>query len=123
MTKKYWPIKSETSCYLKWSWSTIYLNRGTTASCHRTVENKLTVEDFDNFHNTPKKLDDRARMLAGGWPEESETEKFGLPGCTYCKHIEDSGGVSDRIVQLRNLPGAFQNHVNVLPKELENMIC
>ena len=116
--KKVWPIKSETSCYLKWSWSTIYLNRGTTASCHRTVHNDFGPENFNDFHNLPKKLDDRKRMLAGGWPEESETDKFGLNGCTYCKHMEDKGGVSDRLVQLRNLKGAFENHTNVLPPEL-----
>lgn len=116
--KKVWPIKSETSCYLKWSWSTIYLNRGTTASCHRTVHSNITPETFDTFHNTPKKLDDRRRMLAGGWPEESETNKYGISGCTYCKHIEDKGGASDRVVQLQNLDGCFENHTNVLPPEL-----
>jgi organic radical activating enzyme len=116
--KKFWPIKSDTSCYLKWSWSTIYLNRGTTASCHRTVHNHFTAENFDDFHNLPKKLDDRRRMLAGGWPEESETTKWGINGCTYCKHIEDQGGVSDRIVQLQNLGGVLQNHDNAIPPEL-----
>jgi len=116
--KKVWPIKSDTSCYLKWSWSTIYLNKGTTASCHRTVHNKIDADTFHTFHNTPKKLDDRRRMLAGGWPEESETTKWGVNGCTYCKHIEDKGGVSDRLVQLSNLKTVFSNHNNVLPPEL-----
>ena len=115
---KTWPIQSETSCYLKWSWSTIYLNKSTTASCHRTVHNALDVENFDNFHNLPKKIEDRTRMLAGQWPEESETGKHGLSGCTYCKYIEDSGGASDRIVQMQNLPGVFKNHTNVIPPEL-----
>lgn len=117
-TNKVWPIKSETSCYLKWSWSTIYLNRGTTASCHRTVHNEFTPNEFDQFHNLPKKLDDRRRMLAGGWPEESETDKYGLSGCTYCKHMEDKGGISDRIVQMRNLNTVFSSHKNVVPPEL-----
>jgi len=116
--KRVWPIKSETSCYLKWSWSTIYLNKGTTASCHRTVHNSFGPENFDQFHNLPKKLDDRRRMLAGRWPEESETNKYGISGCTYCKHIEDKGGISDRLVQLQNLDGCFENHTNVLPPEL-----
>lgn len=117
-TNKVWPIKSETSCYFKWAWSTIYLNRGTTASCHRTVHNEFTVENFDNFHNLPKKLDDRRRMLAGKWPEESETSKFGLSGCTYCKHIEDAGGVSDRLVQLQHFEKNYKTNKNVLPPEL-----
>lgn len=117
-TKKVWPIKSETSCYFKWAWSTIYLNLGTTASCHRTVHNKFTVDNFDDFHNLPKKLEDRRRMLEGRWPEESETSKFGLSGCTYCKQIEDAGGVSDRLVQLQHFTKNAEKNDNVLPPEL-----
>lgn len=116
--KKFWPIKSETSCYLKWSWSTIYLHRATTASCHRTVHNHFTPENFNEFHNLPKKLDDRRRMLEGAWPEESQTDRWGINGCTYCKDIEDKGGVSDRLVQLQNMPGMIQHHTNVIPPEL-----
>lgn len=116
-SKKVWPIKSETSCYLKWSWSTIYIQRATTASCHRTTHIDFDLDEFDNFHNLEKKVDDRRRMLAGGWPAESELD-YVASGCTYCKYLEDRGGVSDRQVQMRNLPLAFQNHENVLPPEL-----
>jgi hypothetical protein len=116
--KKIWPIKSETSCYLKWSWSTIFLTKGTTASCHRTVHSDIDINNFNNFHNTPKKLDDRKRMLAGNWPEESESDKFGIPGCTYCKDIEDHGGTSDRTVQLRHLEAMSATQNNILPVEL-----
>lgn len=117
--KKYWPIESETSCYLKWSWSTIYLNRATTASCHRTVHLDITPENFDQFHNLPKKVDDRRRMLAGGWPEESVDPKWGLSGCTYCKYLEDAGGDSDRIVQIKDIPSIASMASNYLPPELK----
>lgn len=88
MDRKYFPIKSETACQMKWAWSTLYLNMGVTRSCHRTSESELTPENFFQFHNTPLKINDRQAMLQGKWPEES---------CKYCKNIEAHGGVSDRI--------------------------
>lgn len=87
---KQFPIKTATACKLKWAWSTLYLNSGVTRSCHRTAESVLSKESFQNFHNTPIKLQDRQSMLAGQWPENS---------CGYCREIEQSGGVSDRIRQ------------------------
>ena len=103
MTKRYFPIKTATSCHLKWNWSTLYLNSGATASCHRTGHSNLTQENFKDFHNTDVKIQDRKDMLAGQWPESN---------CSYCKNIEDQGGVSDRIRQLDMLETA--------PPELEN---
>ena len=91
MAKKIFPIRTATSCQLKWNWSTLYLNSGTTASCHRTSVSDLTSENFNDFHNTPGKIQDREDMLAGRWPEKH---------CGYCKNIEDQGGISDRIRQL-----------------------
>jgi hypothetical protein len=81
------PIKTKTACQSKWTWSTIYLNQLSTASCHRVTPVPFALEDFDNFHNVPKKLDDRRLMLNGEWPKG---------GCEYCQVIEDSGGWSDR---------------------------
>lgn len=86
--KKYFPIKTDTACQLKWSWSTLLLWQGITRSCHRTGDSKLTPENFLNFHNTDVKLQDRKAMLEGRWPESS---------CRYCKNIEDVGGTSDRM--------------------------
>jgi hypothetical protein len=103
MEGKYFPIKTATACQLKWAWSTIYLNTGITASCHRTGASTLTAENFKNFHNTPLKQEERARMLQGEWPENS---------CSYCKNIEETGGVSDRI-RMSAIPG-------LSPLELEN---
>lgn len=89
------PIKTATACQLKWTWSTIYLNDGTTASCHRVGRHPVALENFDNFHNTPEKLDQRRTMLRGEWPQPlpymSENE-----GCRYCEKIEQAGGQSDR---------------------------
>jgi hypothetical protein len=81
------PIKTATACQSKWTWSTIYLNQLSTASCHRVKPFPFSLEDFDNFHNIPKKIADRELMLNGQWP---------TGGCEYCKHIEDAGGWSDR---------------------------
>jgi pyruvate-formate lyase-activating enzyme len=96
------PIKTATACQSKWTWSTVYLNQLSTASCHRVKPIKFTLEEFDNFHNIPKKLDDRRLMLKGEWPQG---------GCEYCKNIEDAGGHSDRMHNL-NIRG-------LTPPELE----
>jgi sulfatase maturation enzyme AslB (radical SAM superfamily) len=99
--KKYFPIQTSTACRLKWSWSTLYLNSGKTASCHRASISEIP-EDFDNFHNTDIKIKAREDMLQGNWPRN---------GCEYCKNIEDSGGTSDR---------QFQNQIpNAYPPELD----
>jgi len=104
MTKKdkFFPIKTNTACQLKWAWSTLFLNSGVTRSCHRTSKSRLTEENFYDFHNTPTKIKDREDMLAGKWPEKN---------CGYCKKIEDIGGTSDRMRSLQ-IP-------NLSPKELE----
>jgi organic radical activating enzyme len=81
------PIRTATACQSKWTWSTIYLNSLSTASCHRVNPTPFELEDFDNFHNLPKKLDDRRLMLEGKWP---------TGGCEYCQEIENAGGWSDR---------------------------
>jgi len=99
---KFFPIKTKTSCQLKWAWSTLYLNTGITRSCHRTGESQLDSKNFIDFHNTPKKIEERTNMLKGEWPKDS---------CNYCKKIEDMGGVSDRI-RMSAIP-------NLSPIELE----
>lgn len=86
---KIFPIKTATACQLKWSWSTIYLTTGQTASCHRVNWDPIP-ENFD-FHNTPEKIKAREMMLEGQWPGQ---------GCEYCRDIESAGGQSDRITNL-----------------------
>lgn len=90
MTQNYndkFPIKTATACSSKWTWSTIWLNKGETASCHRVQGEPIDPNDFENFHNLPKKIQDRQLMLEGKWP---------TGGCEYCQSIEESGGCSDR---------------------------
>jgi hypothetical protein len=92
MTNLYWkkfPIKTDTACQSKWTWSTVWLNTGMTSSCHRVKNFTIDPNNFDNFHNIPEKIEDRKRMLDGLWPEE--------PRCNYCKKIEEAGGYSDRM--------------------------
>ena len=81
------PIKTKTACQSKWTWSTIYLNYLSTASCHRVDPVPFELDQFDDFHNVPKKLADRELMLKGQWP---------TGGCEYCRVIEEAGGWSDR---------------------------
>jgi pyruvate-formate lyase-activating enzyme len=81
------PIKTKTACQSKWTWSTIWLNELASSSCHRVNHVPFELKDFDNFHNLPKKLDDRRLMLDGQWPKG---------GCEACRVVEDAGGWSDR---------------------------
>lgn len=81
------PIVTATACQSKWTWSTIYLNQLSTASCHRVDPVPFALKEFDNFHNIPKKIADRELMLQGKWP---------TGGCEYCGDIERAGGWSDR---------------------------
>lgn len=107
MSNKLWPIKSDTSCLLKWGWSTVWLDKGKSLSCHRCRPNDFTLEEFD-FHNTPGQIADREKMLAGEWPGDGT-------GCEYCRDVEQSGGLSDRQFQLKQLadPG-------LVPPELQD---
>jgi hypothetical protein len=83
----HFPIKTATACNSKWAWSTIWLNKGETSSCHRVNSVPLDPNNFGNFHNLPKKIQDRELMLEGKWPRG---------GCEYCQKIEVAGGHSDR---------------------------
>ena len=46
----HFPIKTATACNSKWTWSTIWLNKGETSSCHRVIDHTFDIENF-NFHN------------------------------------------------------------------------
>ena len=81
------PINTATACQSKWTWSTLWLNELATSSCHRVNHVPVDLNDFDNFHNVPKKLADRQLMLEGKWPQG---------GCETCRYVEDAGGFSDR---------------------------
>ncbi len=105
MSDRIFPIKTKTACALKWSWSTLYLYQGQTASCHRTGFSEINVDNFDQFHNTEKKLQERLDMLDGKWPDGS---------CGYCRHIEESGGFSDRNLHAR-IPNLYPTELDIDP--------
>lgn len=125
--KKYFPIKIDPACQLKWSYSSIYMTTANTCSCHRVTKHVFDVDSFD-FHNTEEKLAQRTKMLDGQWPGD---------GCEYCKNIEDTNsGQSDRQFQLQ-IPNLYppeldlnRHEINVSPTILEiffdnvcNMSC
>ena len=128
--KRIFPIKNDPACLLKWGWSTIFFQSGTTNSCHRTEKYVIDPDNFDQFHNHPEKIKARELMLQGQWPGH---------GCEYCKRVEDIGGVSDRSFQLDQqqdpgltAPELVENNqaVEVTPTMLEvwfkntcNMAC
>ena len=97
------PIETKTACQFKWTWSTIFLSKGTTSSCHRCNSWDLNEIDFKDFHNHPGKVQDREKMLDGQWPGN---------GCEYCKRIEDAGGESERT--------AYINDADCCPPELKD---
>jgi len=111
------PIKTKTACQSKWTWSTVWLNHLASSSCHRVTPFDIDVNNFDNFHNLPQKLDDRRLMLNGEWPQSG--------GCETCKVVEDAGGWSDRQhnLEIRNLtpPELLENPkaIVVSPKIVE----
>ena len=109
MSDKFFPIKTDTACQLKWNWSTIRFYNGTTSSCHRTNSDTITVDTFDQFHNTPKKITHRKDMLDGKWPGD---------GCEYCKNIEDAGGYSDRMLHL-TIPNQTPPELGTNPEATE----
>jgi hypothetical protein len=89
------PINKDNSSQFKWTWSTLFLNFGTTSSCHRCKHWPVTVDTIEDFHNVPGKLQDREKMLQGQWPGN---------GCEYCKVVEDVGGTSERQAYIKDLP-------------------
>ena len=115
---KPFPITKGLPCQLKWTHSTVYLTDGVSASCHRVLGDPIEVRNGElNFHNIPEKLEARRKMLRGEWPGR---------GCEHCKHIEEAGGKSDRMVHL-NLEGTTAppeldkdlEAVDVTPRQLE----
>lgn len=93
---KIFPIKSDTACLLKWAWSTINMETGTSSSCHRVDSDPIDPDNFGNFHNLPAKILARETMIRGDWPGR---------GCEYCHNVEKNGGVSDRLMTLQRHHG------------------
>jgi len=105
--KKLFPIHTATACPLKWNWSTVFFQSGTSSSCHRNKKLPIPTDNFESFHNLAKKLEDRERMLKGLWPKNA---------CEYCSVVEKNGGYSDRMNQLSQL----SDPSNVPPELAQN---
>jgi pyruvate-formate lyase-activating enzyme len=108
MSEKFFPIKKGVACQLKWTWNTIRLQEGTSQSCHRVAPLFLTLENFDNFHNDEKWLEQRKLQLAGKFPQE---------GCQYCETIEKAGGISDRMTHLK-IPNLYPLELDTDPESI-----
>jgi sulfatase maturation enzyme AslB (radical SAM superfamily) len=104
MSQKYFPIQTDTSCRLKWSQSSIWLNNGKTGSCCKASIGPIG-DNFDNFHNTDLKIKSRRDMLAGIWPQD---------GCEVCESVESVGGASERMFQ-NSIPGPYPIELDTLP--------
>lgn len=89
--------RSKFFCPAKWTELYLYLNHGTSNSCHHPIPHDIPVELLDNpsvLHNTPHKLKMQQLMIDGDRPQE----------CHMCWHIEDlsDDSVSDRFVKSTN---------------------
>ena len=71
-------------CVLKWYHQEMHLAEGMNHSCYHCPQHKIPLGS--DLHNTPYKIEQRAKMLNGERPEE----------CSYCWSVEDLGLVSDR---------------------------
>ncbi len=84
---------SSSFCAAKWKNATIFLNQGTTMSCHHPVAHPINrfriLMNPSALHNTRQKKEQRRQMLAGERPS----------GCNYCWSMEDMGPeiISDRV--------------------------
>lgn len=86
---------SPSFCIAKWKQVTIDLFHGQTHSCHHPIRHDIDEDQLGQnpsaLHNTQKKLNARAQMIAGERPEE----------CSYCWEIEDTDKKtkSDRLIK------------------------
>ena len=113
--KSFFPIKTATACQLKWAWSTVYLQLGSTSSCHRVTIHKFDIDSF-NFHNTPEKISQRKDMLGGYWPDSSDKESTTCEN--YCGAIEKTNqGQSDRQF-FSDVPDLSPPELDINPQEV-----
>lgn len=114
--------KSPSFCGAKWYFSSIWLWRGWTASCHHNPPHQIDKADVmtvpSALHNTQKKINERGMMQRGEKPLD----------CQYCWIVESAGSdvLPDRIWYSKGLgenqlQTAFDNKPNqhVNPTYLE----
>jgi len=111
--KRYFPIKTDTACLAKWSFSKIVLQTGQTSSCHRVINHQFDIDTF-NFHNTSEKLEQRETMLKGQWPDGDPDPNLETTCAQYCGKFESNGDTSDR--QFYNsLPNLYPDDLDQNP--------
>ena len=108
--KRYFPIKTDTACLAKWSFSKVALHLGITSSCHRVINHTFDIDTF-NFHNTPEKIEQREIMLSGNWPDGDPAHEE-TTCARYCGKFESNNGKSDRQF--------FNSIPNLHPPELDH---
>jgi organic radical activating enzyme len=109
--------RSQFFCPAKWTELYLYLNHGTSNSCHHPIPHVIPKESLSNpaaLHNTDHKLTQQKMMLAGQRP----------PECHMCWHIEDMNDtvVSDRIhksQQWQDYISTLQIDANFVPPFIE----
>ena len=111
--KRYFPIKTDTACLAKWSFSKILLQLGVTSSCHRVINHKFDIETF-NFHNIPEKIEQRETMLVGQWPDGKPDPAIETTCKQYCGKFEANGGRSDRQF-FNSLPNMYPDELDINP--------
>ena len=97
--------KSSFFCPAKWTELYLYLNHGSTNSCHHPIPHAIPEELLTDpyvLHNTPHKMQMQQAMIDGQRPQE----------CHMCWHIEDMDPdvVSDRIIKST----VWQNDIDTL---------
>ena len=104
-------------CPAKWNELYLYLNHGTSNSCHHPQPHAIPKELLSNpsvLHNTPHKLEQQQLMLSGQRPQE----------CHMCWHVEDIDDtvISDRIhkgLRWQDDIGSLQVDTDHVPKLIE----
>lgn len=100
---------SPSFCIAKWSRTTIYLQNGSTHSCHLPEPHEISLQDISAnpaaLQNTRQVIEQRKKMLAGDRPSS----------CNYCWQVEDLGSVSDRI-----LKSGHESAMPMIPAILDN---
>lgn len=80
-------------CPAKWEESHLYLDHGTTSSCHHPIPHPIPLDELKTnvfaLHNTSQKLDVQRQMLNNEIPKE----------CIMCSHLEAKGIRSDRFIK------------------------
>lgn len=98
-------------CLLKWTQQTLYLQTGDNHSCYHPYPHKIRIEDIQRspsgLHNTEYKSRQRAMMLNKQRP----------PECNFCWNVEDSGHISDRIINSANDMLQFETIRNLKPTD------